>query len=109
MITKYFLTFLQVLCLFGMISEFVLAAPSSGRDGCQDPLLATQSEEKKVITDSLGNLTLIDEDTQDEADALAGTCLKGFHCSCPDCPLWSDLDEDNFCDHGEEPDDMTEE
>jgi hypothetical protein len=107
--TKHIFTIFQVLCLVSMIGGFVLAAPSSGPEGSQDPLLVAQIEEKKVITDSLGNLTLIDEDTQDKADALAGTCPKGFHCSCPDCPLWSDLDEDNFCDHGEEPDDMTEE
>jgi hypothetical protein len=73
------------------------------------PLLAAQTEEKKVITDNAGNLTLIDEDTREKADALAGTCPKGFHCSCPGCPLWSDLDEDNFCDHGEEPEELDEE
>lgn len=106
---KHILTLIQVLCLLSMISGFVLSASASGRDGCQDPLLATQSDEKKIITDSAGNLTLIDEDTQEKADALAGTCSKGFHCSCPDCPLWSDLDEDNFCDHGEEPEDLDEE
>lgn len=72
-------------------------------DGCQDPLVAPTSEEKKVVTDASGNLDLIDEDTQDEADSLAGTCPKGFHCSCPGCPLYSDLDEDTFCDLGEEP------
>lgn len=107
--TKHILTIFQVLCLISMISGFVLATPSSVRNGCQDPLLAAQTEEKKVITDNAGNLTLIDEETQDKADALAGTCPKGFHCSCPGCPLWSDLDKDNFCDHGEEPEELDEE
>jgi len=105
---KLIILIIQVFCLVSFAAGIVSAQPSSSTDGCQDPLLAAQSDEKKVITDSSGNLTLIDEDTQAEADALAGTCPKGFHCSCPGCPLYSDLDEDNFCDHGEEPEDISE-
>lgn len=105
---NHILIIIQVFCLFSFICGFAMAQPSSEKDGCQDPLLATQSEEKKVITDDSGNVDLIDEDTQAEADNLAGTCPKGFHCSCPGCPLYSDIDEDNFCDLGEEPDEQTE-
>jgi hypothetical protein len=94
---------IQIFCLVSFIISIAIAQPSSNTDGCQDPLLVSQADEKKVITDTSGNLTLFDEETQAEADALAGTCPKGFHCSCPGCPLYSDLDEDNFCDHGEEP------
>jgi hypothetical protein len=105
---KHIILIIQVFALVSFIGGYVLAYPSSEKDGCQDPLLANQSDEKKVITDASGNVTLIDEDTQAEADSLAGTCPKGFHCSCPGCPLYSDIDEDNFCDHGEEPEEMTQ-
>ena len=101
---KSILLIIQIFCLVSFIAGFASAVPSSHTDGCQDPLLATTSDEKKVISDASGNVTLIDEDTQADADNLAGTCPKGFHCSCPGCPLYSDLDEDSFCDLGEEPD-----
>lgn len=95
---------IQIFCLVSFAASIVSSAqPSTHTDGCQDPLLATTSESKKISGDGAGNLTLIDENTQAEADSLAGTCPKGFHCSCPGCPLYGDLDEDNFCDRGEEP------
>ncbi len=103
--SNHILVIIQVFCLISMITGFVLAGPV--QDGCQDPLLAAASDEKKVITDDAGNVTLIDEETRAQADALADTCPRGFHCSCPGCPLWSDIDEDNFCDHGEEPEELT--
>ena len=94
---------IQIFCLISFAASIVSSAqPSAHTDGCQDPLLATTNETKKISTDAMGNLTLIDEDTQEKTDSLAGTCPKGFHCSCPGCPLYSDLDEDNFCDLGEE-------
>ncbi|HOL41023.1 hypothetical protein [Methanospirillum sp.] len=99
--SKHIVVIIQVFCLISMITGFVLAGPI--QDGCQDPLLTAASDEKKVITTDSGNVTLIDEEIQAQADALADTCPRGFHCSCPGCPLWSDIDEDNFCDHGEEP------
>jgi hypothetical protein len=105
--TKHILAIVQAFCLISMISSGVLAGPV--QDGCQDPLLAAQSDEKKIVSDQSGNVTLIDEETQAKADALAGTCPKGFHCSCPDCPLWSDIDVDNFCDHGEELEELSTE
>lgn len=103
---NFIILIIQVFCLVTFFGGFVLAQPSTGSDGCQDPLLAGQSEEKKVTVDPSGNATLIDEETQAGADDLAGTCPKGFHCSCPGCPLYSDIDEDLFCDLGEEPDDQ---
>lgn len=104
---KHIILIIQIFCLVSFAAGFVSSAqPSQSTDGCQDPLLVTHSETKKISTDQSGNLTLIDENTIAEADALAGTCPKGFHCSCPGCPLFSDLDEDNFCDYGEEPDDV---
>lgn len=103
---KHIILIIQVFCLATFLGGFVLAQPSHNSDGCQDPLLAAQSEEKKVSVDASGNATLIDEDTLTEADDLAGTCPKGFHCSCPGCPLYSDSDEDLFCDLGEEPDEQ---
>ena len=101
---NYIVLIIQIFCLLSFVTGYVIAQPSSSKDGCQDPLLVSQSEEKKVITDASGRTTLIDENTQADAEAQAGTCPKGFHCSCPGCPLFSDIDEDNFCDLGEEPD-----
>ena len=102
---NYIILIIQIFCLVSFAASIVSSAqPSKSTDGCQDPLLVPSSDVKKVTTDASGNLTLIDENTIAEADALAGTCPKGFHCSCPGCPLFSDLDADNFCDHGEEPD-----
>jgi len=100
--TKYILLIIQIFCLVSFIAGITSAGPSTNSDGCQDPLLVTTSDEKKVISDESGNVTLIDEDTQTQADNLGDTCPKGFHCSCPGCPLYSDLDEDKFCDLGEE-------
>ncbi|MDD1724914.1 MAG: hypothetical protein LUQ07_07280 [Methanospirillum sp.] len=94
------LLIIQIFCLFSFIISTATVCASAGE--CQDPMVAATSEEKKVISDASGNVTLIDEDTQAEADSLAGTCPKGFHCSCPGCPLYSDIDEDKFCDLGEE-------
>lgn len=102
---NHIMLIIQIFCLMSFIAGIVIAEPAAGKDGCQDPLLVNQSQEKKVITDGSGDITLIDEDTQAEADTLAGTCPKGFHCSCPGCPLFGDLDEDSFCDRGEEPED----
>ena len=99
---NHIMLIIQIFCLMSFIAGIVIAEPAAGKDGCQDPLLVNQSQEKKVITDGSGDITLIDEDTQAEADTLAGTCPKGFHCSCPGCPLFGDLDEDSFCDRGEE-------
>lgn len=96
------LLILQVFCLVSFI--FSIASVSASSGGCQDPLVANTTTEKKVVSDASGNSTLIDEDTQNQADSLAGTCPKGFHCSCPGCPLYSDLDEDKFCDLGEDTD-----
>jgi len=97
---KSILLIIQIFCLVSFIGSFV-SAGTTNSDGCQDPLLAATSEQKKVVSDDAGT-TLIDEDTQAQADNLAGTCPKGFHCSCQGCPLYSDLDEDKFCDLGEE-------
>ena len=98
---KSIVIILQVFCLVSFIGSFASIGSASSTDGCQDPLLAATSEQKKVVSEDAGT-TLIDEDTQAKADSLAGTCPKGFHCSCPGCPLYSDLDEDKFCDLGEE-------
>jgi hypothetical protein len=101
---NYILLIIQLFCLVSFAAGIVSSAlPSKSTDGCQDPLQVNTSEAKKISADASGNLTLDDENTLSEADSLAGTCPKGFHCSCPGCPLYSDLDEDNFCDHGEEP------
>jgi hypothetical protein len=104
---KTILLIIQIFCLASFIISIASAAtahPSSQTDGCQDPLAATATGAKKNLTEASGNVTLIDEDTQAKADSLAGTCPKGFHCSCPGCPLYSDNDEDMFCDLGEVPD-----
>ena len=100
---KSILLIIQLFCLVCFIISTASVYASSQKDGCQDPMLVTTSEEKKVVSDTSGTVTLIDEDTQAKADDLAGTCPKGFHCSCPGCPLYSDIDEDVFCDLGEEP------
>ena len=95
---------IQIICLVSFAASVVSSAqPSKDKDGCQDPLLVNGSETKKMVSDVSGNLTFVDEDTQAQADSQAGTCPKGFYCSCPGCPLFSDLDKDNFCDRGEEP------
>lgn len=101
---KSILLIIQIFCFVSFVVSNASVYAASQKDGCQDPLLVTTSEEKKVISDASGNVTLIDENTQAKADAQAGTCPKGFHCSCPGCPLYSDLDQDSFCDLGEEPD-----
>lgn len=94
---------IEIFCLVSFAAGIVNSAhPSADSAGCQDTLLATTNETKKISADDSVNSTLIDEDTQANADSKAGTCPKGFHCSCPGCPLYSDLDEDKFCDLGEE-------
>ncbi|HWQ66748.1 MAG TPA: hypothetical protein VN372_07745 [Methanospirillum sp.] len=102
---NHIILIIQIFCLVSFAASMVSSAqPSKSTDGCQDPLLVNTGEVKKISTDASGNLNLIDENTQADADSLAGTCPKGFHCSCSGCPLFSDLDEDNFCDYGEDPD-----
>lgn len=101
---KHIILILQVFCLVSFAVGFIGNATAAGtKDGCQDPLLATTAETKKDTISESGSVPLIDEATQQKADSQAGTCPKGFHCSCPGCPLYSDLDEDKFCDLGEEP------
>ena len=96
---------LQIFTLLSFTAGIVSSVqPEDARDACPDPILVNSSEGKNLVVDDAGNLILIDEDTQKAADALAGTCPKGFACSCASCPLYSDLDEDFFCDRGEEPD-----
>lgn len=95
---------LQIMCLVsvatGMITSSTAAEP---KDACPDPLQVADAQARKEIIDLSGDVLLIDEEDQKEADSLAGTCPKGFCCSCAGCPLYSDLDEDVFCDLGEEP------
>lgn len=96
---------MQVFCLLGCIAGIVTSVqPSNEHDACPDPLLIQAAKTNHISIDDGGNLTVIDEETQKSADSLAGTCPKGFACSCAGCPLYSDLDEDIFCDRGEEPD-----
>lgn len=104
---KHIILIIQIFCLVSFAANIVSSAqPSTSTDGCQDPLLVNQSEVKKISTDASGNPILIDENTIAEADALAGTCPHGFHCSCPGCSLYTDLDGDIFCDLGEVPADQ---
>jgi hypothetical protein len=95
---------LQILCLLSFIAGIVSSEqPENARDNCPDPLQVSPAV-KNQSYDSGDNVSLVDEDTQKSADALSGTCPKGFCCSCAGCPLYSDLDDDRFCDLGEEPD-----
>lgn len=96
---------LQISCMLGLLAGGVMSVrPDDARDACPDPLLVEAAKTQNLSFDEGGNLTYIDEETQRSADALSGTCPKGFACSCASCPLYSDLDEDMFCDRGEEPD-----
>jgi hypothetical protein len=97
------LIILQIFCLLSFAAGIIgNVTAADTKDGCQDPTIATTSSSKKDSISESNATTLIDEDTQAKADSLSGTCPKGFHCSCPGCPLYSDLDEDSFCDLGEE-------
>lgn len=101
---KHVILILQIFCLLSFAAGIASNVTAAGtKDGCQDPLLVTTAESKKNTISENGTVSLIDEATQKNADSLAGTCPKGFHCSCPGCPLYSDLDQDQFCDLGEEP------
>lgn len=95
---------LQIMCLvsfvFGMIPT---STAVQSKDACPDPLQVADAQVRKEAFEQGGDISIIDEDDQIQADALAGTCPKGFCCSCASCPLYSDLDEDLFCDLGEEP------
>jgi len=96
---------IQIFCLAGFMAGAVSGVqPDGARDACPDPVLVNTSEIRDMTIDDAGNITLIDEETQKVADGLAGTCPKGFCCSCATCPLFSDIDGDMFCDRGEEPD-----
>lgn len=96
---------LQIFTLLSFTAGIVSSVqPENARDACPDPILVNSSEQKNLVVDDTGNLILVDEEIQKEANALSGTCPKGFCCSCASCPLYSDLDEDLFCDRGEDPD-----
>jgi hypothetical protein len=97
------LLLLQIFTLLSFTAGIVSSVqPEDARDACPDPILVNSSAQKNLAVDDAGNLILVDEEIQKEANDLAGTCPKGFCCSCASCPLFSDLDQDIFCDRGEE-------
>ena len=64
---KSILLIIQIFCFVSFVVSNASVYAASQKDGCQDPLLVTTSEEKKVISDASGNVTLIDENTQAKA------------------------------------------
>lgn len=95
----------QICCLLSFAAGIVSSVePSGARDACPEPILINSSDVKNLTFSDIGTITLVDEEAQIAADALSGTCPKGFCCSCASCPLYSDLDKDMFCDRGENPD-----
>jgi hypothetical protein len=103
--SKYLLLIFQIFCLLGMAAGIITSVQASeSKDGSQDPLVAAKTDVINITSDSGSSISLVDEATQEKADSLSGTCPKGFHCSCQNCPLYSDLDKDSFCDLGEETD-----
>jgi hypothetical protein len=95
---------LQIMCLVSFATGMITTSTAAqSKDACPDPLQVADAQARKEAIDQSGDVLLIDEEDQKEADSLAGTCPKGFCCSCASCPLYSDLDEDVFCDLGEEP------
>jgi len=98
---RIFLIFQMLYILIFGSSIICNAQELQSSDLKKDSLLAIRTDDVNISSDSDGSVIIIDEAAKEKADTLSGTCPKGFHCSCANCPLYSDLDEDILCDLGE--------
>lgn len=96
-----FLVFIQVMALMGLVLGTAgCIDENAGSSDVQDELQATPSEYSDDDTVAISETTVADVSEEDD-NALAGTCPKGQHCGSPGCPLWSDQNNNGLCDRGE--------
>lgn len=93
-----FLVFIQVMALMGLMLG--AAGCIDEKSGVQDELQATTPQYSEDDTVAISETTGVGVSEEDD-NALAGTCPKGQHCGSPGCPLWSDQNNNGLCDRGE--------
>jgi hypothetical protein len=96
------MVFIQVMTLMSlMLGVAGCIDENAGSGTVQDELQATTpqySEDDNTAT--ISETTEVGVSEEDD-NALAGTCPKGQHCGSPGCSLWSDQNNNGLCDRGE--------
>ncbi|MBP2144834.1 hypothetical protein J2129_000288 [Methanofollis sp. W23] len=95
------LSWVQVIVLLGLVMGFAGCVDDGSPPGAGDDLEAAPQEEEEPCDDR--DVLEGEGSGEDEEDpsSLAGTCPFGNHCSgSPGCSLWTDLNEDGWCDLG---------
>lgn len=96
-----FLVFIQVMALMSLMLGVAGCIDETGGSGdVLDELQATTSQYSDDDTVAISETTEVSVSEEDD-NALAGTCPKGQHCGSPGCPLWSDQNNNGLCDRGE--------
>jgi len=96
-----FIVFIQAMTLMSLLLGAAgCIDESTGVGDFQDELQATTSEYYEDETAEIAETEEIGASEEDD-NALAGTCPKGQHCGSPGCSLWSDQNNNGLCDRGE--------